>query len=96
MKFFGRIGFIFLSFFILSCHNLLSEPGNSGQNSGNGTVRVSGTLTFSNDIDPYIQNHLKDSRALPSLDSHQFTVLMQAHNSDNSKIVPISVTNNSS
>lgn len=95
MKFFGRIGFIFLSFFILSCHNLLSEPGNSGQNSGNGTVRVSGTLTFSNDIAPYIQNHLKDSRALPSLDSHQFTVLMQAHNSDNSQIVPISVTNNS-
>ena len=95
MKFFGRIGFIFLSFFVFSCHNFLSEPGNSGQNSGNGTIRVSGTLTFSNDIAPYIQNHLKDSRALPSLDSHQFTVLMQAQNSDNSQIVPITVTNNS-
>ena len=95
MKLIGRIGFIFLSFFILSCHNLLSEPGNSGQNSDNGTVRVSGTLTFSNDIAPYIQNHLTDSRALPNLTNHQFTVLMQAHNSDNSQIIPISVSNNS-
>ena len=89
------ISFISLALIFSGCNNFLSEPGNSGQNNGNGTVRVSGTLTFSNDIAPYIQNHLTDGRALPSLDSHQFTVLMQAQNSDNSQIVPISVTNNS-
>lgn len=94
MKFFGRIGFIFLSFFVFSCHNFLSEPENNSTTDSN-LVKVSGSLTFEHGLESFFYKTQTDSRAVSKIDGKTITVLMQAERTVEASTETVSVGVNS-
>ena len=90
MKFFGRIGFIFLSFFVFSCHNFLSEPENNSTTDSN-LVKVSGSLTFEHGLESFFYKTQTDSRAVSKIDGKTITVLMQAERTVEASTQTVSV-----
>ncbi|MBP5568955.1 MAG: hypothetical protein J6X54_07015 [Treponema sp.] len=90
MKFFGRIGFIFLSFFVFSCHNFLSEPENNSTTDSN-LVKVSGSLTFEHGLESFFYKAQTDSRAVSKIDGKTITVLMQAERTVEASTETVSV-----